>query len=165
MGGGDVRKLGSELVSVLAGVGGAVRQQLRPTRSPADGQGESQGRWLVVTIDRPSDEVAPGGQLPQPLADLGDRVEVQLRPAPGDRGTELAARSREAVPAAGAVAASVKGADLRQAIRSALRQSKQLVEVGEVLRVDPAPHGRRPATPGGKLVEMAASRAGGEGVL
>jgi hypothetical protein len=65
----------------------------------------------------------------------------------------------------GAAAATVKGDDPRQAIRTALRQSKQLVEVGEVMRLDPAPHGKRSATPGGKLVELVASRSGGEGVL
>jgi hypothetical protein len=166
MSGTDVRKIGSEIVSVVAGVGGALRHQLRPTHSSADGRGESEGRWLVVTIDRSSDEVAPGGQLPQPLADLGDSIEVQLRQAPGGRGSELAARSREPVPTGvGAAAATVKGDDPRQAIRTALRQSKQLVEVGEVMRLDPAPHGKRSATPGGKLVELVASRSGGEGVL
>jgi hypothetical protein len=46
-----------------------------------------------------------------------------------------------------------------------LRQAKQLIEVGEVLRVDPTPHGHRTATPTGELVEVATSRAPGEGVL
>ena len=54
--------------------------------------------------------------------------------------------------------------DLR-ALRSALREAKQLIEVGEVLRVDPAPHGTRKATPQGAVLEGATVRAGGEGVL
>ena len=45
------------------------------------------------------------------------------------------------------------GNDLQADLRSALRQAKQLIEVGEVLAVDPAPHGRRTATPGGVLLE------------
>lgn len=162
----DVRKIGNDIVSAIAGVGGALKHRLTPAQGAEGDQGESEERWLVVTIDRPVEEVAPGGHLPQPLVELGDRIEVELRPAPGDRGTELAARSREPVPSGvGAAAATIKGDDPRQAVRSALRQSKQLVEVGEVMRLDPAPHGSRPATPGGKLVELAASRSGGEGVL
>ena len=38
-------------------------------------------------------------------------------------------------------------------LRSALRRAKQVIEVGEVLAVDPAPHGKRSPTPGGALLE------------
>ena len=108
----------------------------------------------------------PGGQLPGPLAALGDLVEVQVRPAPGGKGTELAARLRTPEPTgAGSAVARISGDDPRQQVRSALREAKQLIEVGEVLRVDPAPHGSRSATPTGKLVELGTRRAPGEGVL
>jgi hypothetical protein len=50
-------------------------------------------------------------------------------------------------------------------IRAALRRSKQLIEVGEVLRVDPAPHGRRSPSPLGAIVEGATRRADKEGLL
>ena len=46
-----------------------------------------------------------------------------------------------------------------------IRDSKQLAEVGEVLRVDPQPHGTRKATPQGAALEGAAARAPKEGVL
>jgi hypothetical protein len=70
-----------------------------------------------VTVFRPLDEVA--ANLPDRLAAPG--VEVDLRPAPGGRGTEIRAR---------AVDGAVSDADLR----CALRESRSLLEVGEVLR-------------------------------
>ncbi|MEH3140455.1 MAG: hypothetical protein PGN37_09775 [Mycobacterium kyogaense] len=91
---------------------------------------------------------------------------MHVRTAPGGKGTELAARLRQAEPGGlGSVASRVSGEDPRQQLRSALRQAKQLIEVGEVLRVDPVPHGTRSAAPTGKLVDLATRRAGGEGVL
>lgn len=108
----------------------------------------------------------PSGQVPDPLAALGDRVEVRVRPAPGGRGTEFAARLRGSEPTGVRSAlASSGGDDPREQLRSALRQAKQLIEVGELLRVHPVPHGRRPPTPTGKLVDSATRRAGGEGLL
>ena len=108
----------------------------------------------------------PEGRLPEPLAVLGDLVEVEVRAAPGDKGSELRARLRAPEPSGlRSTFARLSGKDPRQQVRSALRQAKQLIEVGEVLQVDPAPHGRRSANPAGKLVELASKRAGGEGVL
>jgi hypothetical protein len=119
-----------------------------------------------VTIFRTPEEVMPDGQVPEPLAQLGDLVEVEVVSAPGDKGTELRARMRQPEPSGlTGAAARVTGNDPRQQIRSALREAKQLIEVGEVLRVDPAPHGPRKPTPGGLLIEAATKRAGGEGLL
>jgi hypothetical protein len=50
-------------------------------------------------------------------------------------------------------------------LRSALRRAKQLIEVGEVLAVDPTPHGKRSATPGGLALEAVTRRTPKEGVL
>jgi hypothetical protein len=108
----------------------------------------------------------PDHQLPGPLAELGDLVEVQVRAAPGGKGSELRARLRTPEPSGMASAATrSSGDDPRQRVRAALREAKQVIEVGEVLRVDPTPHGRRSATPTGAIVEAATRRAGGEGVL
>jgi hypothetical protein len=101
-----------------------------------------------VSANRPIDT----GELPAPLAELGDRIEVRVRPAPGGKGTELAARLRDQ-PSSGAAPSRLSGSDPQGDLRSALRRAKQLVEVGEVLAVDPAPHGERAATPGGVLLE------------
>jgi hypothetical protein len=160
--------LGATAVAVVGG--GMLVRQLRAAQHPTvDGQARDRDRdrrWRAVTIDREPDEVAPGGRLPQPLADLGDRIETRVRPAPGGRGTELAARLRAPAPSGAAgLAARARGSDPGQELRSALRQAKQLVEVGEVLAVDPTPHGRRSATPMGIALEAATRRADREGVL
>lgn len=155
------------VIVVLAGAaaGGVVARRAVQSTPESAGE-ESTGRWHSVTLNRSQDEVMPNGQMPGPLAGLGDLVEVQVRPAPGGKGTELAARLRVAEPTGPRAArARVSGHDPRQQVRLALRQSKQLVEVGEVLRMDPTPHGRRPPTPTGKLIDVVTRRAGGEGVL
>jgi hypothetical protein len=127
-----------------------VRSVLNPARErPAEPGGSSSG-WLAVTVLRePSD--LQDTPLPAPLAELGDDIEVRLSPAPGDRGTELAARLRDRP--AGSKASRLSGSDPQSELRSALRRAKQLIEVGEVLAVDPAPHGERTPTPGGALLE------------
>jgi hypothetical protein len=144
-------------------------------RGQSDQQGLDTQRWLVVTIDAPSEDIAPGGALPAPLAELGDTVEVELRPAPGDRGTELAARFRPGPTPSGATASHPDEeqdaaeqrvtAEHRQQLRQALRQVKQLVEVGEVLVAEPRPEGFRPKTISGMLVDRAERRADQGGVL
>ena len=77
-----------------------------------------------------------------------------MTPAPGDRGAELAARYR-----------GTPSEDEVGRLRAALREAKALLEVGEVLRVDPQPHGRRAATLQGAALEGAAEAAPREGVL
>jgi hypothetical protein len=152
-------------VVVVAGVGaGVVAVRRIAGRQFGNGARDSQDRWHTVTVNRPPDQVAPDGRLPDPLAELGDAVEVQIRPAPGGRGTELAARLRGAVPSGlGGVAARAAGNDPRQNLRAALRQSKQLLETGEVLRPDEPPTTRR--TLWNLPLELATRHAGGEGRL
>ena len=77
----------------------------------AGGSGE---RWHVVTVNLPLDQVAPGGQAPAALRELPE-VTVDVRKAPGDKGTELA----------------VTGDD-HMLIRKTLRDTKALLEVGEI---------------------------------
>jgi len=149
-------------VTVVAVVGGRLLvRQLRVARQPAMADGgrdrRRDTRWLAVTVDREPDQVASGGQLPEPLAALGDRIETRTRPAPGGKGTEVAARPRTP-------AASRDGSD-RQELRAALRRAKQLIEVGEVLAADPILHGERTATPAGLALEAVTRRADREGVL
>ena len=151
-------------VVVAAGVGAGVLVVRRMTaRQPSnDAAGQARDRWHTVTVNRPPAEVATDGRLPGPLAELSDAVEVQIRPAPGGRGTEVAARLRGEVPS-GAAAARVVGSDPRQDLRAALRQSRQLLETGEVLRADEPPTTRR--TLRGLPLDLATRRAGGEGRL
>src|SRR5436305_6301602 len=93
---------GAALVAagVAGGVaGGVAARQVIANRMPlVPGRGR-EPEWLVVTVYRAPTDLAPDGTLPEPLARLGDGVEVRIRPAPGDRGTELSARPRLAAEA------------------------------------------------------------------
>lgn len=157
-----------KMAATAAGAGIIIRQISRSrVRAPAGRTGaEPRNRWRAVTVNKAPSEVAPDGKLPEPLADLGDLVEVRITPAADSKGTELAARLREPEPSGtGAIPARLSGQDPRQAVRSALRKSKQLLEVGDVLRLDPQPAGKRTPTPMGKLLDLATRRAAGEGVV
>jgi uncharacterized membrane protein len=161
-------KAAATAATAAAGTGLAViwirrsRARARTPGAPA----ESRNRWRAVTVNKPAAEVAPDGNLPEPLAALGDRVEVRITPAPDGKGTEIAARLRAPEPAGpAATPGRLAGRDPRQDVRSALRESKALIEVGEVLRMDPRSAGERTRTPGGKLLDAVTKRARAEGML
>ncbi|WP_405147571.1 hypothetical protein OG589_08115 [Sphaerisporangium sp. NBC_01403] len=148
---------------MLGGAGLGVMRWLTSRQTKARARREA-SRWLMVTINRRPEEVVPDGRLPEPLARLGETIEVQVREAPGDRGTELGARPVTPAPTGvDEVMARLAGEDPRQAVRRALRESKCLIETGEVLRPDEPPTTR--PTPTGRLADLAAQRAGGEGRL
>ncbi|WP_067824167.1 hypothetical protein [Actinomadura kijaniata] len=147
-------------VAVAAFVAGLGAAGARRVLSRAVGAEDVPNRWLTVTVNCPPESLAEGGR-PEPLARLEPIAEIRITPAPGGRGTELAARLREPGPT-GPVARAT-GDDPRQKVRSALREAKSLIETGEVMRPDAPPTTR--STPGGKLVELATRRAGGEGRL
>ncbi|MDN3296361.1 hypothetical protein QWM81_20295 [Streptomyces ficellus] len=150
------------LASAVLGAGAAVARKRLP-RSTAEPR-ETAARWLTVTINRAPTDVMPGDTLPPPLDGLADRLEARVRPAPGDRGTELAVRLKDAPQAAAtSLPARLAGQDPRQEVRAALREAKSLLETGEVMRPDTPPTTRE--TPGGKLIGMLARRSSGEGVL
>ncbi|WP_433134579.1 hypothetical protein ACQPWW_26425 [Micromonospora sp. CA-240977] len=124
-------------------LGGAVLTGWRRRRVPqwrgrsgADRDPVGPPRWEVVTVDRPPEQVLPAGRWPEPLRRLDGAVEVRMRPAPGDRGTELAARPLAGVTPPVGLAAHLVGDDPGLLVRRALRQIKQRVEAGEVLRAD-----------------------------
>jgi len=50
-------------------------------------------------------------------------------------------------------------------VRRALREVKQLAEVGEILQGEPRPAGKRPATPTGRMVDRAEKNADKGAVL
>lgn len=78
-------------------------------------------------------------------ADLPHRGSLLLRPAPGDRGTEVRLTLVYRPPAgSGARAVSrLLGTTPRQQTRESLRRLKQLLETGELPTVDGQPHGPR----------------------
>lgn len=153
------------VASVAARAGGTVVRRVRsaidPSAARPAGAGQGASGWLAVTVFRAPSEIDTA-ELPAPLADFGDRIEVRVRPAAGDKGTELSARLRDR-PSSGAPS-RLSGKDPQADLRSALRQAKQILEVGEVLAVDPAPHGKRPATPTGALLETWTRQAPKAGV-
>jgi hypothetical protein len=109
--------------------------------------------WKSVTVLADAATVAPGGAYPAPLAALADRLEIRLRPASQDRGTEVHARA-------------LRGADVDpQTLRAALRDAKSLVEAGVVQASAPRPHGHRPGTPFGAAIDTADAHAKGTGLL
>jgi hypothetical protein len=87
----------------------ALTRRSRPAAHPAH----------AVTVARPIDYVTT--HLPAGLTGLGDGIELQVVPAPADRGTEIHVRRRSD---------AVSDGD----IRSALRTARSLLEVGDVLR-------------------------------
>jgi len=133
------------LVLVATAVGAAV---WAARRRPA---GRRAARRVVVTVYRSVEELDP---LPGPLLDIPAGLRVELAPAPGGRGTEVA----------------VSGPDLAQAevadtVRGLLRSAKQIAETGEVLELGTPPHGRRKATPSGWAMDALVSRSRTKGVL
>ncbi|WP_406075479.1 hypothetical protein [Micromonospora sp. NBC_01638] len=122
--------------AALSGAARLLRVPRWRDRTGADGDAAAPARWEVVTVDRPPEQVLPDGRWPEPLRRLDGAVEVRVRPAPGDRGTELAARPLTgATPPAG-LAAHLVGDDPGLLVRRTLRQIKQRMEAGEVLRAD-----------------------------
>ncbi|MGY4642509.1 hypothetical protein [Cellulomonas sp. URHB0016] len=111
-------------------------------------------RWRVVTVNRRIDEV--GGTTPQPLASLGDEVEVQACAAPGDKGVELRARWRDG-------ARPTTDDDPLRLLRTALRESKQQLEVGWVL--EPDHNVTTQETPWNAPLRASVKVARGEGLL
>jgi hypothetical protein len=148
------------LWAAAAGASGGAVCALYRRRTVPSGAGN---RWLAVTVNRGPGDIRPG-KLPGPLRDYEDRIEIRIRPAPGDRGTELAVRLTKPGPRAlRTLPARLTGHDPRQDLRRALREAKALLETGEIMLPDAPPtvHG----TPGGRLVGLLTRRAGGEGAL
>ena len=88
-----------------------------------------------------------------------------MRPARGDRGTELSARLRKSGTGSAGVLGRLTGADQHRDLRAALRKSKELIEAREVMSVDGQPEGRRPATVSRALIDLARRRSDKAGLL
>ncbi|SBT45587.1 hypothetical protein [Micromonospora auratinigra] len=123
---------------VAAAGAGAARLVVRRRERPqgATGTDPRPGRAQVVTVAGRPDEVLPRGRWPEPLRPLDGAVQLSARPAPGGRGTELAARPLGGHAELPGMAAHLVGDDPGRYLRQLLREAKQLVETGEVLRAD-----------------------------
>jgi hypothetical protein len=117
--------------ALLSAAGGGVGAVVDGLRKALGGQRHSdptEDRWHAVTVNRSPDEVAPEGRLPEPLAAMTDHIEVRIEAAPGDKGTEIHARLlQDTTPGDGEE-------DPRRALRRALRESRSLLEIGEVIQ-------------------------------
>jgi hypothetical protein len=129
------RILGAVVVSAVAGATvTALRKSrddaLSPRRLAGSFAGRATGdpdRWHSVTVNCEPERL---GSLPPPLDNLGFEVEVRVRPAPADRGTELAARVVDPAKA---------GRDSVRELRKSLRLARALAEIGEVPLPDSPP--------------------------
>jgi hypothetical protein len=142
-------------VTVAALVGVVRKSTARAGGLRAAKGHDDRSRWRAVTVLAAPAELAH--DLPAPLAALGDKVELRFTPAPGDKGTELAARLTKKAKR------NIDGEPALEALRSALRQSKQMAEVGYVLEsnANTASH----KTLRNKPLRAAIEHAGGEGRL
>jgi hypothetical protein len=109
-----MKRMTTVAVLGMAGLGGVTAYRLWQARRPHPEDGRH-----VITVNVPLDEVTERlpGELTEPLG----AIEVTLRPAPGGRGTEIHARA-------------VDGAVSDDQLRKALRNSRSVLEVGEVLQ-------------------------------
>lgn len=136
-------------VGVLRGLVGAAGQ--RPDR--ANGS-DGPGRWLVVTVYRTPQDVQAQVDSSGPLSRMRGEIEVTVRPAPGDKGAELAARP---------TAPGSDTTEMRRSLRAALRETKSVLECGEV--VEPSRPGSSHPGPAGQLLRAVTARAWGQGRL
>lgn len=108
-----MKRMTTVAVLGVAGLGGVTAYRIRQARRPQPGDGRH-----AITVNLPLDEVT--GRLPSELTEPPGAIEVTLRAAPGGRGTEIHAR---------ALGGTVSDGQLREA----LRNSRSLLEAGEVL--------------------------------
>jgi hypothetical protein len=156
-----MKTLAKGLMAAAAAAGAAAGTRLAARTTSPLRDHPPRNRWLMVTINCPPERL---DDLPAPVTRLLDQAEVAIRPAPGDRGTELGLRLREPPPAGPAgLAARLTGDDPRRELRSALRDAKSLVETGEVIEPAEPPATRQTLL--AKPLELAIRRSGKEGRL
>ncbi|GIH93702.1 hypothetical protein ACFFMN_21415 [Planobispora siamensis] len=107
-------------VAALAAAGVVAVRRARAHSGLRPGPAE----WFAVTVACDPAELSAANR-PDALAELAEHHEVRITPAPGGRGTELAVRSADG------------------SVRERVRAIKQLLETGEVLRVEGQPEGHR----------------------
>lgn len=97
-------------------------------------------QWHPITVNRDIADVTLDNEDLQPLLALGKAIELQIRPAPGAQGTEIAGR----IISDGLTNMEARNLLLR--LRTALRDTQWLLETGEVLQADKPPSTHRTLT-------------------
>ncbi|MCU1617934.1 MAG: hypothetical protein JWO98_5474 [Frankiales bacterium] len=152
-------KLTTSALTIVGGVAAALTvDHLLQKRSVQNKT--SRERWRAVTVLASPDAISRDEEYPAPLQAVIEFLDVRTSPAPDGVSTELRARLKQTKSAEAGIR-KLTGLAPESAIRASLRDAKQIVETGEVLRVLPRPEGHRPATPGGVLVDLAEQRAKG----
>ncbi|MCJ1705557.1 hypothetical protein [Rathayibacter sp. VKM Ac-2926] len=144
-------------VGIVGVAAGLVARSLVKKERESDGDGAHPQGWKAVTVLGDAEDFAVGG-YPEPLERLAESLDIRIDPAPGDKGFEVHARVRDGVDLS-------EDRDPGKALREALRDAKQVFETGEILRATPRPHGERPRTLLGGVVDKAKDEAKGGGVL
>ena len=113
--------------------------------------------WDAELVDDVRGERISWRSLPK--ATVPNEGSVDLRPAPGGKGTEVRVRLRYDVPGgrAGRAVARMLGEEPHQQVEDDLRRFKQVMETGQIVRSDGSPEGhsasrqliQRPAQPVG----------------
>ncbi|CAM5341294.1 Secreted protein OS=Streptomyces glaucescens OX=1907 GN=SGLAU_30815 PE=4 SV=1 [Streptomyces glaucescens] len=144
---------------------GAAAIGVHRARSGPSGDDRAHDRWLTVTVNRPAEEVRPGGRLPTPLRAFDERIEVDVRPAPGDRGTELAVRLEGSHRAAPAPRCPPAGSPVRTHVRTCGSPCARPRPFWRPVKCCTPTHHRRPARHRAADWSAVVRRSGGEGVL
>jgi uncharacterized membrane protein len=116
--------------------------------------------WHAEIIDERENHYLVWQSLPG--SDIENVGSVELRPAPGNRGTEIHVTT-DYRPPGGKLAeavASLFGGLLQQQVREDVRHFKQLMEAGEIPTTEGQPHGRRSALM--KVAKAARQQPAGE---
>lgn len=142
------------VAAIMGGVGAAgvaATRRLSRNRVGAGHAGTAGGNGVArasVTIAAPANDVEERlrhlAEVPG-VSVLGD-AETTVRPAPGDRGTEVHAKLPYEAPLGpvGELATRLAGESPQQSLRGDLRRVKSLLECGEVVQVAGQPSGRNP---------------------
>jgi hypothetical protein len=144
--------LAAGAVPAVAGAAAMLRRTAaRRLGGPVAGASADPHRWHVVTVNRDPGEV---GNLDETPLGAVAGIEITTRPAPGDRGTEIAARLTET---------GDDDHDRLRELRTALRDTRQVLEVGWVLHPDRP--GTTEGTPLNAPLREATAHGKGEGRL
>jgi hypothetical protein len=147
--------MSTKSVALIGGVVIAATAVTVARKRAATSSSQTDPRWKVVSVNASAGEAARAA-LPAPLVEIRDLIDIRITDAPGRHGVELAARP---------VPHTAHNKDLEGQIRRALRESKQLLEVGYVMSNHPQPEGHRPSTLPGIAVDHLVRQSPESGVL
>lgn len=124
---------------LLGGTTIAVQQIIKQARKRLS---QAYSRWHPITVNRDPANITLRSEELKPLMDLGEAIEIKIAPAPGGKGTEIAARLSDS----DTPDKMSKKMKMLSKLRGALRKTQWLVETGEILSPDKPSSIRRSLT-------------------